>query len=103
MEIKKPYIINDLNDQRSAIEPVGIVAVVSINTIWKRKRANTPTSYTSLPKKYPAFPITSNGFPNKCQVTSWVKPGVPPNGPRGPTPPNINAKPHIQNPNRPST
>ena len=35
---------NGLKRQRSAIEPVGIVAVVSMNTSWNRKNAMTPTS-----------------------------------------------------------
>jgi hypothetical protein len=30
---------NDWNFQRSASAPVGIVAVVSMNTIWNRNRA----------------------------------------------------------------
>ena len=34
----------DENFHLSAIDPVGIVAVVSINTIWKRNIASTPTS-----------------------------------------------------------
>ena len=33
------------NFQRSAAAPVGIVAPVSMNTIWNRKRTITPTSY----------------------------------------------------------
>ena len=36
--------MKDLKVQRSAIEPVGIVAVVSMNTIWKRKIAKTAVS-----------------------------------------------------------
>ena len=32
--------MNEEYFQRSAIAPVGIVAVVSMNTIWKRNRAN---------------------------------------------------------------
>ena len=35
---------NDAHFQRSAIAPVGIVTAVSMNTIWKRKSVNTPTS-----------------------------------------------------------
>ena len=34
--MKKPKIKKDLKDHLSAIEPVGIVAVVSINTIWNK-------------------------------------------------------------------
>ena len=43
--------MKDLNDHLSAIAPVGIVAVVSMNTIWKRNKAKTPTSYTLLFRK----------------------------------------------------
>ena len=32
------------NFQRSAMAPVGIVAAVSMNTIWNRNRQKTPTS-----------------------------------------------------------
>jgi hypothetical protein len=39
MEMKKPYTTNDLKVQRSAMAPVGMVAVVSMNTIWNRNRA----------------------------------------------------------------
>ena len=37
-----PNGMNAENFQRSAIEPVTIVAAVSMNTSWKRKNANTP-------------------------------------------------------------
>src|SRR5215471_18164487 len=43
--------------QRSAIAPVGIVAVVSMNTIMKKKSTITATSLTELPKKKPLVPI----------------------------------------------
>src|SRR5215471_9769687 len=43
------------HDQRSAIAPVGIVAVVSKNTIWKKNSARTLTS--SMPcRKKPLVP-----------------------------------------------
>ena len=42
--MKKPKTMNAENFQRSAIAPVGIVPAVSMNTIWKRNSANTPTS-----------------------------------------------------------
>src|SRR6267142_1571391 len=41
---KKPNTTKDENFQRSAIAPVGIVAAVSMNTIWKRNRVKTATS-----------------------------------------------------------
>ena len=37
--ITKLKITNDEKRQRSAIAPVGIVAVVSMNTIWNRNSA----------------------------------------------------------------
>src|SRR6266850_5576500 len=100
--MKKAYITNDLNFQRSAIDPVGMVAVVSIKTIWNKKRANTPTSYTELLRKYPAEPRIPNVLPKSSIVISLVRPGVPPSAPREPTPPNIKAKPQIQNPSMPN-
>ena len=42
--MKKPKTTNEENFQRSAIAPVGIVAAVSMNTIWNRNNAYTPTS-----------------------------------------------------------
>ena len=44
MDMKKPKTMNALNFQRSAMAPVGIVAAVSMNTIWKRNSVNAPTS-----------------------------------------------------------
>src|SRR3954453_5353599 len=43
-------------DQRSQSTPVGIVAVVSKNTIWKKNNANTATSSTPCRQK-PFVPI----------------------------------------------
>src|SRR5712691_1787926 len=43
--------------QRSAIAPVGIVAVVSINTIIKKNSTITPVSPTALLKNQPFKPI----------------------------------------------
>ena len=42
--MKNPKTMNAENFQRSAIAPVGIVPAVSMNTIWNRNSANTPTS-----------------------------------------------------------
>ena len=78
--------------------PVGIVTVVSMNTIWKRNSVNTPTSYTSLPMKKPAVPKRPNGFPNRLSTNSWVRGGVPPRAATAPTPPICSAKPQIQYP-----
>src|SRR5215210_6487625 len=44
--------------QRSAIVPVGMVAVVSMNTIMKKNSARTAVSLTSPPRKKPLVPIT---------------------------------------------
>ncbi len=44
MDMKNPNKTNEKNFQRSAIAPVGMVAAVSMKTIWKRNSANTPTS-----------------------------------------------------------
>src|SRR5436190_22946954 len=43
--------------QRSAIAPVGIVAVVSMNTIMKKKIVITPTSPTAGFKNQPLSPM----------------------------------------------
>ena len=42
--MKKPKTQNAENFQRSAIAPVGIVAAVSMKTIWNRNSVKTPTS-----------------------------------------------------------
>src|SRR5262245_33143422 len=44
--------------QRSAMAPVGMVAVVSMNTIMKKKSAITATSLTAPPRKNPFNPIS---------------------------------------------
>ena len=41
VERMKLKITNDVNFQRSAMAPVGMVAAVSMKTIWNRKRAAT--------------------------------------------------------------
>src|SRR5262245_3798315 len=45
-----------LQAHRSASTPVGMVAVVSMNTIMKKKSTMTPTSFTPLPRKNPFVP-----------------------------------------------
>jgi hypothetical protein len=42
--MKNPNTTKADHFQRSAIAPVGMVPAVSMNTIWKRNSANTPTS-----------------------------------------------------------
>ena len=44
IDMKKAKITNAENFQRSAIAPVGMVAAVSMKTIWNRNSVNTPTS-----------------------------------------------------------
>ena len=54
------------NFRRSAIEPVGIVAAVSMKTIWKRKKARmpltapSPVSMKPLPPRMPIWPMRSS-------------------------------------------
>ena len=42
VEIANENATNALNRQRSAIAPVGMVAVVSMKTIWNRNSVPTP-------------------------------------------------------------
>ncbi len=81
--------------------PVGIVTAVSMKTIWKRKRAKTPTSYMSAPRKNPAVPMRPKGFPKSVMAYSWESGGVPPRAATAPTPPICMAKPQTQYPNMP--
>ena len=46
-----------LKFHRSAIAPVGIVAVVSMNTIWNRNRQKMAVSNTEGLRKNPAPPM----------------------------------------------
>ena len=43
---------------RSAIAPVGIVAVASMNTSWKKKKPAMPTSYACPVRKKPECEMT---------------------------------------------
>src|SRR2546426_3289773 len=52
----RPYRQKFFHAHRSAIAPVGMVAVVSMNTIMKKKIARTPTSPTALVRKNPFVP-----------------------------------------------
>ena len=52
----KPYTTNAEYFHRSAIAPVGIVAVVSMNTIWKRNSAKMAASYEDPVRKNPLAP-----------------------------------------------
>src|ERR1051325_7190650 len=53
----KPNRQKFFHDHRSAIAPVGIVAVVSIKTIMKKKSTMTDTSPTAVPRKNPFVPM----------------------------------------------
>src|SRR5207302_7033098 len=53
MEANNPQTTNELNFQRSAIAPVGIVAVASMKTSWKKKKPITDTSYACPVRKKP--------------------------------------------------
>ena len=44
VERMKLKITNEVNFQRSAIAPVGMVAAASMNTSWKRNKVKSPTS-----------------------------------------------------------
>ena len=81
--------------------PVGMVTAVSMKTIWKRKRAKTPTSYTSGPRKKPAVPKRPKGLPKRLITNSWLRGAVPPSADKAPTPPICRAKPQTQYPNMP--
>src|SRR2546425_8574797 len=64
IEMKKPKTTNDENFHRSAMAPVGIVAAVSMNTIWKRKSAKTATSEVEPARKKPFRPNRPDSSPN---------------------------------------
>src|SRR3954471_16156642 len=53
----KPYKQKFFHDQRSAIEPVGIVAVVSMNTIMKKNIVKQLTSSSPVRQK-PFVPMS---------------------------------------------
>ena len=93
--------MKDLKLHRSAMEPVGIVAVVSMNTIWNRNMENAATSYASPERKNPFVPKRPNSLPNSLIVNSAFIVAPPPSVAKGPAPPIWRAKPHSQNPSMP--
>ncbi len=100
VEITKLKITKDENFQRSAAAPVGIVAAVSMNTIWNRKVVATPeVKSESGWSPNPVRPKRPNGFPNSVTVSSWERIGSPPN--TAPTPPIWRPKPTRKNPMMP--
>jgi hypothetical protein len=84
-----PKIQNAENFHRSANAPVGIVAAVSMNTTWKRKNKNIPTSYEGPESANPLPPKN----PQPPMVISWFRIAFPPRLTSGPTPPNIKPNP----------
>ena len=87
---------NAENFQRSANAPVGIVAAVSMKTIWNRKYANTGAVYATPVRKKPVPPNRPHSLPAIVRETSCASLSYPPNVPSGPTPPAWSAKPTTQ-------
>ncbi len=73
-------MMNDLNFHRSAIEPVGIVAVVSMKATMYKKKAMMAPLFTRSPalKALPAQPPcqrnTQSPLPISELPAAWVKP-----------------------------
>ncbi len=53
-----PINTNPENFKRSAMEPVGMVAAVSIKTIWNRKKTRIPLLIVNPFRKKPSAPKT---------------------------------------------
>ncbi len=60
------------------MEPVGMVAVVSIKTIWNRKRVNNRGIIAHPERKNPVVPKSPKSFPKRLMVNSLVSSAVPP-------------------------
>src|SRR5438128_489130 len=109
MPTQKPYMKKFLKFQRSAMAPVGIVAVVSMNTTSNKNKEKTAVSKTDGLRKNPLPPQRPNGFPNKvieCSTLRRARPcpsdGCQPMGTGAVhQPPNMIAYPQIQNPTIP--
>src|SRR5580692_5298957 len=71
---QNPYATKLFHDQRSAMAPVGIVAVVSMKTIMKKNRAMTLTSSSPCRQK-PLVPRTVQPSPMLMPEFSTDKPG----------------------------
>ena len=65
---------NDENFHRSASAPVGIVNVVSMNTIWNRKKANTDALYATPVRKKPFIPNRPHSWPPTVIVNIEFRP-----------------------------
>ena len=69
MLTQKPISTKPMNLMRSAPEPVGMVAAVSIKTIWNMKKAKIPAAPNVTPcKKKPDRPIRPHCSPNRRPV-----------------------------------
>jgi hypothetical protein len=87
---------NAENFHRSASAPVGIVAAVSMKTIWNRKYANTGAVYATPVRKNPVPPNKPQSLPAIVMETSFASLSYPPSVPSAPTPPAWSAKPTAQ-------
>src|SRR3954468_19470465 len=99
--MQQPYKQNAENFQRSAKAPVGIVAVVSMNTIWNRKVAATAGVNMAAGRKNPLAPKSPHSLPPTLMLNSCASEASPPNVASGPTPPICSPKPSTQNPMMP--
>ena len=83
--------------------PVGIVTVVSMNTIWNRNSVNTPTSYdVAAQEEARSCRSRPNGLPEQGERELVVqRRRAAESAPTAPTPPICSAKPQIQYPSMP--
>ncbi len=91
--ITNEKITNALNFQRSAHAPVGIVQVVSMNTIWKRNIVATAGVYFASGSRKPVMPKRPKSFPNRWTTNSFESDASPPKVASAPTPPICRPKP----------
>ena len=109
MLTQRPMRTNPVNFSRSAMAPVGIVAAVSMKTIWKRKKARIPlTSLTPRVSRNPSpprMPVCPKRISHlsRCPVRSPRLDGEKASAALAPiagnvkfTPPNWKAKPTSQ-------
>ena len=101
IDITRLSSTNEVKLQRSAIAPVGMVAAVSMKTIWNRNSAATGAVYTAGVRKNPCVPNRPNAFPPIVTTNSPDSVGSPPNVCSGPTPPICSPNPMAQKPTMP--
>ena len=65
-----------MNFQRSAIAPVGMVAAVSMNTIWNKNSVATAGVKLAKVRKKPCVPNSPNGLPAMSTTNSLRQRGV---------------------------